>query len=238
VSYFLSIETSSEICSVALSIDNNVMAEQTALDNNAHASRLTLLINELLRESEIEPSTLNGIFLSAGPGSYTGLRIGTSTAKGMCYALGIPLVAIDTLDALISQVQNSEATFLCPTIDARRTEVYCKLVKAFNKDEIFATTSLILEPNSFKGYLQEGSIAFFGSGAEKTKALIQSEKVIFLDEIKPKASAIAQLGFELWKKGKHENLIEFEPYYLKDFQVKKSSKPLFPPVIKRESYEK
>ena len=84
----------------------------------------------------------------------------------------------------------------------------------------------------------EGSIAFFGSGAEKSKAWIKSDKAIFLNNIKPKAAAIAQLGFELWKKGKHENLIEFEPFYLKDFQVKKSTKPLFPPVIKRESYEK
>ena len=238
MSYFLSIETSSEICSAAISIDNNVIAERNALDNNAHASKLTILIDELLHETEIEPSTLNGIFLSAGPGSYTGLRIGSSTAKGMCFALGIPLIAVNTLDALISQVKNSRATFLCPLIDARRMEVYCKLVQAYNNEEILVTTSLILEPNSFNSYLQEGSIVFFGSGAEKSKALIQSEKAIFLDDIKPKASAIAQLGFELWKKGKNENLIEFEPYYLKDFQVKKSSKPLFPPVIKRESYEK
>ncbi|MFN7703134.1 MAG: tRNA (adenosine(37)-N6)-threonylcarbamoyltransferase complex dimerization subunit type 1 TsaB [Chryseotalea sp.] len=235
---FLSIETSSEICSVVLSKNNNLVSERRASKPNSHASELTLLIDDILHENKIEPALLKGIFLSAGPGSYTGLRIGTSTAKGMCFALGIPLIAINTLDALISQVKDSEATFLCPMIDARRTEVYTKLVRTSTHEEILSTTSCVLEPNTFENYLMEGSIAFFGSGAEKSKAWIKSDKAIFLNNIKPKAAAIAQLGFELWKKGKHENLIEFEPFYLKDFQVKKSTKPLFPPVIKRESYEK
>ncbi|MCU0382476.1 MAG: tRNA (adenosine(37)-N6)-threonylcarbamoyltransferase complex dimerization subunit type 1 TsaB [Cyclobacteriaceae bacterium] len=230
--FFLSIETSSDICSVAISNELGVIYSQTESESQTHAAKLTLLIDHSLKNCEISYHQLHAVFLSSGPGSYTGLRIGTSTAKGLCYGLKIPLVAVSALDILIAQVNNTNATLLCPMIDARRMEVYCKLLIKQASLEILPTHALIIEPDVFLNYLNENIVAFFGSGSPKAQALITHPNAIFIKDVKITAEALSTLGYQKWIKNEIEDTVHFEPHYVKDFQVKKSTKPLFPPVHK------
>jgi tRNA threonylcarbamoyladenosine biosynthesis protein TsaB len=230
MSFFLSIETSSDTCSVAISNELGVIYHQTESEPQTHASKLTLLIDHALKNCKISYNQLEAVFLSSGPGSYTGLRIGTSTAKGICYGLKIPLVTVTALDILLAQVNSANATLLCPMIDARRMEVYCKLVNKQTNCEILHTQALVIEPNTFENYLNENIVAFFGSGSSKVRSVIIHPNAILIEDVKVTSRALAKIGFEKWSNNEIEDLLHFEPHYVKDFQVKKSSKPLFPPV--------
>ncbi|MFN3841309.1 MAG: tRNA (adenosine(37)-N6)-threonylcarbamoyltransferase complex dimerization subunit type 1 TsaB [Cyclobacteriaceae bacterium] len=222
----LNIETSAEACSVALTDGISLLAEARETQPRSHASKLAVLIDQVMNQAGILRSDLNAVAVSAGPGSYTGLRIGVATAKGLCYGLSIPLIAVNTLDILIAQVNQSQkinARLLCPMIDARRMEVYCKIVD--NKNiEIEEMKSIIVDQLTFSHHLQQQSICFFGSGAMKCKSVIQHPNAIFVDDVFPDASGMRHLAFEKLVINETEDLISFEPFYIKEFLIKKSRK--------------
>ncbi len=222
MSLILSIETATPVCSIALHSSGNVIATSHLYINQSASSKLALMIDELLKRCELEPKQLSGIAVSAGPGSYTGLRIGVATAKGMCYSLSIPLMAVNTLVCLAKQIKNQfrNDELLCPMLDARRMEVYCQLVTT--KGEIIEVTQAkVIDELSFKNHLDESVVVFFGSGAEKCREVLRNKNAIFLSDIHPSAHQIGELANEKFYNKQFENVAEFEPFYLKNFLIKK-----------------
>lgn len=222
MSYILNIETATTNCSVALAKDGKtVLCKEMAEEGYSHAERLHVFIEEILQESGINFQDISAISVSQGPGSYTGLRIGVSAAKGLCYALGIPLIAIDTLQVLASQAKISNGLII-PMIDARRMEVYSAI---FNTNfEIQRTVEAeIITENSFE-HLQE-TLYFVGDCAMKCKPVLTQDNFIFLEEIKfPSANEMSFLSFEKFTKNDFVDVAYFEPYYLKDFMMTVSNK--------------
>jgi tRNA threonylcarbamoyladenosine biosynthesis protein TsaB len=218
----LSLETSTNVCSVALHDDGKLIASSEVHIEQSHASKLALLIDDLKRLSDFPLNKLAGVAISSGPGSYTGLRIGTSTAKGLCYALNIPLIAVGTLDLLASQVNKYNLTenLLIPTIDARRMEVYCQLTNA-KLYNITPVEAKIIDESSFIDLLENNQITFFGNGADKCQEVIKHKNAFFLKNIYPSAIQLGSIAFEKFSEQKFENLSSFEPFYLKDFIAKK-----------------
>lgn len=221
----LSLETSSKYCSVAIHNNENLLAEAEVHQNQAHGSKLAVLIEEVKRSSNIDWKDLQAVAVSSGPGSYTGLRIGAATAKGLCYSLKIPLISIGTLDLMAYQMSRSVENnkLLCPMLDARRMEVYCKIVKT-DLSEIEPTKAVVVEEDTFNELLIENHIVFFGDGALKCKDVILSSNAFFADNIYPIASYMGSLALKKFELSQIENLVEFEPLYLKEFLVKKSTK--------------
>ena len=219
MSYILSIETSTKVCSIALHQGSSLLSSAEVLVEKSHSKIITGLIDVLIQSSGLEYSQLNAIAVSKGPGSYTGLRIGVSTAKGLCYGLDIPLIGVNTLEAMAYEVNkfNTMNHLLCPMLDARRMEVYCAL---FNKENKFMqeTQAKIIDENSFSEILEGEKILFFGDGALKTQNLLnRSGNAFFLEGIYPSAKNIGFLAFKSFEDQKFEDLIYFEPFYLKDF---------------------
>ncbi|MDB5009546.1 MAG: tRNA ((37)-N6)-threonylcarbamoyltransferase complex dimerization subunit type 1 TsaB [Mucilaginibacter sp.] len=220
MSYILQIETATTICSVALAKDGNVLAFKQLDERNIHAEIITLFIEELIKGAAIQFNDLDAIAVSCGPGSYTGLRIGVSTAKGLCFALDKPLIAIETLEAMAYGVINQgvyKDILLCPMIDARRMEVYTALFDiAGNKIE--EVTAKIIDEESFHNQLQSNKILFFGDGAEKCRAVLgENPNALFLSGFANSANYLTQRAFEKFIKNDFEDVAYFEPYYLKDF---------------------
>ena len=188
---------------------------------------LTTLIKNAVEHAGYDLKDLDAIVIAKGPGSYTGLRVGISTAKGLCYALDKPLIAINTLEAMSLQVIPffSKDMLFCPMIDARRMEVYAAV---FNSESTFVmeTKAVIMDENSFGDLLQNNKIVFFGDGAEKCRKLLSENKnAIFLDEdIRPSAKTIGRLALKSFAESHFEDLAGFEPYYLKDFMTPPSRK--------------
>jgi tRNA threonylcarbamoyladenosine biosynthesis protein TsaB len=213
LSYILNIETATKNCSVALAKEGKtILSKEIAEEGYSHAERLHVFIEEIIQESGITFNDLSAIAVSQGPGSYTGLRIGVSAAKGLCYALNIPLIAIDTLQVLASQARVSEG-LIAPMIDARRMEVYSAIFNP-NLENQRATAAEIIAENSF-----------VGDCAEKCKAVLNKENFIFLEEIKyPSAKEMSILSFIKFKKSDTVDVAYFEPYYLKDFMITISKK--------------
>ena len=221
----LHIETSTQVCSVAVSINGSVAAIKESADKNSHAELITLFSEKVLKEAGISLPKLDAIAVSKGPGSYTGLRIGVSTAKGFCYALDKPLIAISTLKAMaygmVRYVEQSgyskENHLFCPMIDARRMEVYTAIFDS-GLNTILEISAEIIDASSFSGLLETNPILFAGDGAPKCKELFSSNKnAYFLDGFGPSAAFIAGLAETKFKAGQFENLAYFEPFYLKDF---------------------
>jgi tRNA threonylcarbamoyladenosine biosynthesis protein TsaB len=212
----LNIETATTNCSVSLSNDGETLVLKE--DNSAgysHAETLHVFIDELFKSTNIKPSAIDAVAVSKGPGSYTGLRIGVSSAKGLCFALNKPLIAIDTLESLAHQVQAKDG-FIVPMLDARRMEVYSAIYNF--KLELFREIKAeVLTEESFKALLETNKVYFIGSGVEKTKSLIQHPNAIFIDEKLPSANEMAFLSELKYKKSDTEDVAYFEPYYLKDF---------------------
>lgn len=183
----------------------------------SHAEVLHSFIKEVLDEAGLVPSDLNAIAVSKGPGSYTGLRIGVSAAKGLCFSLQIPLISIDTLASLAHRV-TLESGVVVPMLDARRMEVYSAV---FNEEYCMVRTikAEIIQPDSFLEYLESGTVYFVGDGAEKCKAVIQHPNAIFVDGMFPSAKEMCSLAYEKYKKNELEDVAYFEPFYLKDFLV-------------------
>ncbi len=221
MSLILSLETSTEVGSVALHKDGELLTTSEVHIQYSHASMLAVLISQVLSNAGIAVKQLDAVAITSGPGSYTGLRIGTSTAKGLCFALDIPLLAIGSLTLMAYQVAKYTAgdTLLCPMIDARRMEVYCLVTNRY-QDELQAVQPVIIEPDSFASFLSEHKVLFFGNGASKCKAVIDSPQAMFLDGIVPQASHLGAMAFKKYKENDFEDLLNFEPNYLKEFLIK------------------
>jgi tRNA threonylcarbamoyladenosine biosynthesis protein TsaB len=222
---FLNIETATEICSVALSNGNQVIDYRENTEGKSHAALLTYFIDDILKKNNLKVRDLAAVAVSMGPGSYTGLRIGVSAAKGLCYGSSIPLIAVPTLQIIASQVIQSASqlgfTFsdddiLCPMIDARRLEVYTALLdaRANFASEIKAE---IIDESSFGGELSAHKVYFFGNGALKCKDIINHPSACFVDGIYPSARYMDQLVASRFQEKKFEDVAYFEPFYLKDF---------------------
>jgi tRNA threonylcarbamoyladenosine biosynthesis protein TsaB len=224
MSLLLSLETSTTVCSVALHENGVLLATAETHREQSHASKLALLIEDVARVADVKISDLKAVAVSAGPGSYTGLRIGTSTAKGLCYALSIPLIAVGTLEILAAQMNqvNTTGARVCPMIDARRMEVYCQLFDAQNIS-LGAVEAKIIDEQSFASELNEGPIIFFGNGADKCRAVIRHPAASFVSGVTPAAASLGALASRKLLKNEVEDLVHFEPFYLKEFLIKKPS---------------
>ena len=215
--YILNIETATKNCSVALAKQGKIiLCKEIAEEGYSHAERLHVFIEEIIKEAGISLYDLSAIAVSQGPGSYTGLRIGVSAAKGLCYALEIPLIAVDTLQVLASQVNVADG-LIVPMIDARRMEVYSAIFspKFDKKREILAE---IIDGDSFSDRSEK--LYFVGDCAEKCKSVLIKENHLFLEDIKyPSAKQMSILSYQKFKTNDTVDVAYFEPYYLKDFMV-------------------
>ncbi|MFV8325081.1 tRNA (adenosine(37)-N6)-threonylcarbamoyltransferase complex dimerization subunit type 1 TsaB [Flavobacterium sp. ZS1P14] len=220
--YILNIETATKNCSVALAKEGKMMlCKEIAEEGYSHAERLHVFIEEIIQEAGITFKDLVAVAISQGPGSYTGLRIGVSAAKGLCYALGVPLIAVDTLKILASQVTVSKGLII-PMIDARRMEVYSAIFDP-NFENKRGTLAEIITENSFEDFSE--TLYFVGDCAEKCKTVLTRDNFVFLDDIKyPSAKEMSSLSFEKFKINDTVDVAYFEPYYLKDFMITTSKK--------------
>ncbi|MEQ8581629.1 MAG: tRNA (adenosine(37)-N6)-threonylcarbamoyltransferase complex dimerization subunit type 1 TsaB [Marinoscillum sp.] len=220
MSTILSLDTSTKVCSVAIHQEGVLIGHQAYHLQKSHSNLLPGIIQQLAENCEVSLSGLTAIALSAGPGSYTGLRIGTATAKGLAYTLSIPFIALDTLDAMIAQVAPmlKGEGLLCPMIDARRMEVYCKVV-SHSGDEIWKTQPLIVDEHSFDDLPQE-RIYFFGNGSNKLEELFGgNEKCHFIGDIHPSAAHMGEMAWAKFQDSAFEDIAYFEPEYLKEYRT-------------------
>jgi tRNA threonylcarbamoyladenosine biosynthesis protein TsaB len=222
LSYILNIETATKNCSVALAKNGiTILCKEIAETGYTHAERLHVFIEEIIQDTAIGFQDLSAIAVSQGPGSYTGLRIGVSAAKGLCYALNIPLIAVDTLQVLASQVSITDG-YIVPMLDARRMEVYSAIFTP-NLEKKRGIQAEIITENSF-GDIQD-TLYFVGDSSEKSQTVLTKENFIFLKDIQfPSAKAMSRLSFEKFQKNELEDVAYFEPYYLKDFIATVSKK--------------
>ncbi len=221
----LSIETSTKTSSIALHEAGQLMSSQHIHVDKSHSEYLTPSIKNLIDTSGLTMKSIDAVAISKGPGSYTGLRIGTSTAKGICYALDARLIGVNTLEAMaygMAKFMDSE-TLLCPMIDARRMEVYCLVAK--NDLEIHEPTQAkVIDETSFSNFLADHKIAFFGNGAMKCEEVLgHGKNALFIGGIDPSAEHVGALAWQKFSKGEFEDTAYFEPFYLKDFIAKKPS---------------
>lgn len=217
--FILNIETATKNCSVSLAKNGETIAlREIAEEGYSHAEKLHVFIEEIISESKISLKDLNGVAVSQGPGSYTGLRIGVSSAKGLCYALNIPLIAIDTLQSLAAQITISDGIII-PMIDARRMEVFSATYDNHLNIIQKVSAEIITEENYQN---REEEIHFLGDGAPKCKAFLNKNNFIFHDEIiYPSAKEMSLLSFEKHKKSDTVDVAYFEPLYVKDFMITK-----------------
>lgn len=219
----LSLDTSTTVCSVALHRDGALLGCYELFTERTSSAMLTTLISDVVTHTGHELSQLDAIAVAKGPGSYTGLRIGVSTAKGLCFALGKPLLSVNTLAALTEQIRTfyPAAYTLCPMIDARRMEVYCAFYRAADGRELQPTSAEIIDRESFGDWLGRGPVVFFGDGAAKCRAILgEQPNAIFLDQlIVPSARTIGKLATPAYNEGRFEDVATFEPFYLKEFMA-------------------
>lgn len=224
MSLLLGIETSTKMCSVAISEGNKLLAIKEEGGEYSHSEKLTVFIEEVLNISGKKLEQIDAVAVSKGPGSYTGLRIGVSVAKGLCYALNKPLISVSTLQAMArnnslieTKEKLGEKVLFIPMIDARRMEVYTAIYDE-NNAVVENISAKIIDETSFSAYLKSNQVLFFGDGAEKCKQVLEKkENTTFIDGVFPSAAYINELGLQQLKAGKVEDVAYFEPYYLKDF---------------------
>lgn len=226
----LHIESSTLTCSVAVSRNGETLALKESHDQSyAHSEKLVVYIDEAIKTAGLKPRDLDAVCVSKGPGSYTGLRIGVSAAKGLCYGLGIPLLSVGSLESMAAwaklnfKAELADVPFLCPMIDARRMEVYTQLFDA-SLNEIQLVSAEIIDAQSFAAELEKGKVTFFGDGAEKCKEMIQHPNAIFLDNFKISSQGMIELAEAKFVSKQFEDVAYFEPYYLKDFVAGKPKK--------------
>ena len=223
MSYILHIETATKNCSVSIAKSGALIAlKELNTGGYSHAEKLHVFIEEVLSEAGIEFSDLSAVSVGKGPGSYTGLRIGVSAAKGICFALEIPLIAIASLTILARAVKEDTGSII-PLLDARRLEVYSAV---FNADHTLVreTQAEIIDTTSFESYLEKGKVFFVGDGAEKCKAYIQHENANFITDAYPSTKEMCALSYERFLHEDFEDVAYFEPFYLKDFVGTKPKK--------------
>ena len=221
--YILNIETSTKACSVALHKNGElIVCREDVTTNFSHSEKLLKFISKLFSDAKLSLSDLDAIAVSMGPGSYTGLRIGVSTAKGLCYGLDIPLISISTLKAMsFGMALEIKADLYCPMIDARRMEVYSAFFD-INNTEVRKIQADIIDENSYKKELEK-KVVFFGDGSEKIKEKIRHKNAMFISDIHPSAKNMGLLSYQKFTKSLFEDLAYFEPFYLKDFVAGRKS---------------
>ncbi|WP_461077078.1 tRNA (adenosine(37)-N6)-threonylcarbamoyltransferase complex dimerization subunit type 1 TsaB [Spirosoma flavus] len=229
MSLLLSLDTSTTVCSVALHRDGTLLGSYELFTERTSAAMLTTLINNVVQQTGHELHQLDAIAVAKGPGSYTGLRIGVSTAKGLCFALDKPLIAINTLAAMTEQVRHffPDNYTLCPMLDARRMEVYRAFYDQQGR-ELDVTSAEIIDENSFHSWLTSRTVVFFGDGAAKCKHLLdKSSNALFPDVvIQPSAKTVGKLATLAFAQGQFEDVATFEPFYLKDFMTTQPRKSI------------
>lgn len=217
----LSIETTTTNCSVALGKDGNLLALQEHNSKSySHAEELHPFIKKVINAAGEKLQHLDAIAVSKGPGSYTGLRIGVAAAKGLCFSLNRPLLAIDTLTLLALQTPPGEFSYTIPMLDARRMEVYCAVYNAAQKRT--QTEAVILDKTSFHSYLNDGKTLFIGTGIEKFKSICDPLNAHFI-EAYPSAREMIKVAEKKFKNKEFEDVAYFKPFYLKDFFIKKKN---------------
>lgn len=213
----LNLETSTKKCSVCLSNNGSVIAwEEINEGQFTHAEKLHVFIENVFKKAKLPMNSLDAIAISKGPGSYTGLRIGVSAAKGLCFALDKPLIAIDTLEILAHAAKAEKQSLIVPMLDARRMEVYSAVFNEQYK-KIRETEAEIIHPDSYKAYLSKGKVFFLGDGSSKCAEMLQHENAIFLTDHFPSAKEMVLLSEARFQEKIFEDVAYFEPYYLKDF---------------------
>ncbi len=218
----LNIETATKNCSVSLSENGKVIAIKELNDGNySHAEKLHVFMEAVLKKVSKTMNNLDAVAISKGPGSFTGLRIGVSSAKGLCFALDVPLISVSTLKSLALQVKVENA-FIIPMLDARRMEVYSAVFDSENK-QIREIEAEVLNEYSFIDFLNKKTTYFIGDGVAKTKEIITHKNAIFIDDKLPSTNEMAELSYAKFQKSDFENIAYFEPFYLKDFVTGKKS---------------
>ncbi len=222
----LNIETSTEVCSVSLAKNGELLFEKESLEGMNHSELLTVFIGELFSENQVDIKNIDAVAVSKGPGSYTGLRIGVSVAKGLCFALEKPLIAVNTLDAMAdftaknfsrySKTELSENIMLCPMIDAKRMEVYTALYN-LKGETVKSVEAEIIDNNSFFAWFENHKILFFGNGAEKCKTQLTHPNALFEGPSVTSARFMQFLAEQKYNKNEFEDVAYFEPFYLKNF---------------------
>ena len=222
MSFILNIETATKNCSVSIAKNGEtILCKEIAEEGYSHAEKLHVFIEDVIADSGISVNDLAAVAVSQGPGSYTGLRIGVSAAKGLCFALNIPLIAVDTLQTLASQAQVSEGKII-PMLDARRMEVYSEVFNAGLEVERAILAEIITE-ESFAEYTE--TVYFVGDCTEKCQPVLTKENFIFIEDIKyPSAAAMSKISYAKYQKSDTVDVAYFEPYYLKDFMMAPPSK--------------
>jgi len=221
MAHLLAIETSTEICSVALGKDNECVAVVEDNRENSHAEKILLFVEQVLKQSGLKMNELDAVCISEGPGSYTGLRIGTSSAKGLCDALYIPLIAVSTLQSMAygSREQLPDYKRYIPMIDARRMEVYTAVYNQY-LEPVEKITNLILDENSYSDFLLKDKVVFSGNGMEKAVPILSKHSNAIFCNTKTSARYLLALGYRKFIEQDFANIAYFEPFYLKEFQVK------------------
>lgn len=214
----LNIETATKNCSVSLSDGNRLLAlEELATDKYSHAEKLHLFIDGVFKKTKLSPEEIAAVAVSKGPGSFTGLRIGVATAKGLCTALDKPLIAVDTLKTLAKSIKKvGQDTLIVPVLDAKRMEVYSAVFDSTYK-QIRPIEAEIIDTNSFRDYLDNYKLVFLGDGAEKCAGAITHKNASFLSGYLPSAKEMPVSAYEKYQQGAFEDVAYFEPFYLKDF---------------------
>ena len=219
----LALETSTTVCSIALFQDQQLLGASELQIEKSHSSHITVMVQQLVENCGATLQELSAVAVSGGPGSYTGLRIGTSTAKGLCYSLDIPLLEVSTLYGLAAQVVQAtpqpERYLFCPMLDARRMEVYTCLLDS-GLQEVSPVEPVVLDGDTFRSQLAAQPIIFFGSGAPKFKELVQdSGNALFIENVLPSAKTIGQLALAKYMQQAFEDVAYYEPFYLKDVYI-------------------
>lgn len=219
----LAIETATKVCSIALFKGNKLLAFKEESGAYSHAENLAAFAQELLQKENLSFTMLNAVVVSKGPGSYTGLRIGVSFAKGLCFALNIPLIAVNTLEgmtwAAIRESEFSEA-YYCPMIDARRMEVYTTIFNS-KLEQLEPVSASIIDKNLFESYYNKHPFYVFGDGSAKALSSMKDDHVIHLETCFPSAKNLGEIANLKYDKKEFENLAYFEPFYLKEFMAVK-----------------
>ena len=222
MSCILNIETSTSVCSVALSMDGQVLFEKTSYEGPSHAVLLGVYVEEAIAVAKKKGIKLSAVAVSSGPGSYTGLRIGVSVAKGLCFGYDIPLISIHTLDILtiaaLKLQKEANDRLYCAMLDARRMEVYAAIYNS-GLEVIRGISADIVNADTYMSYLEKDKVCFFGNGAEKCKSIITSPNALFMDNIYPLAVNMIPLSDRAFVAGAFEDVAYFEPFYLKEFQA-------------------
>lgn len=236
------IETSTNLCSTAIAEDGKIVCYRESGENRAHASLTAVFIDEMLRERGCSLKECSAVCISEGPGSYTGLRVGVSTAKGLCFGAGIPLLSVGTLEVLVAQAlqarlntgnlpgeeactEQAEFSYIVPMIDARRMEAYTAVFDG-NGTRLTPTEAKVIDSDSFSDILAQGPVLFIGDGAGKCRETLTHPNAHFLQTC-PKASAMLEPAVRELKEKRFKDVAYLEPFYLKDFVITQSKKKLF-----------